>query len=133
MLGRAANFYIKKGELVPDDVTCDLILDSILTAEADNVLLDGFPRTHAQAEVVDKATSIDMVLHLDVPGASVWLLRCRTVLLVPCAHRVLRFHRPLVGAQLTHLCSCLARVVCPCVVLPLPAYATSLACPARCV
>ncbi len=74
-LGQQASVFIKKGELVPDSVTCGLMLDSLLSSKSPNVLLDGFPRTHGQAVVVDKATSIDMVLHLDVPGA--WCLSMR--------------------------------------------------------
>ena len=68
-LGKLAESYMKKGDFVPDEVTCDLMLDSIRSVTG-NVLLDGFPRTVPQAQIVDAAIDIDMVLHLNVPG---WL------------------------------------------------------------
>ena len=69
-LGKKANEYISKGQLVPDDVTiamCESYLD-----KSDNVLLDGFPRTIHQAEALkeylaNKGKSVTAVIDLNVP------------------------------------------------------------------
>jgi adenylate kinase len=53
-LGKLAGEYIKKGELVPDDVTIAMIQDRISRPDCESgALLDGFPRTPAQAEALD--------------------------------------------------------------------------------
>jgi adenylate kinase len=71
-LGVAAKDFIDKGQLVPDEVVIAMI-DSSLEKHADakGFLFDGFPRTVAQAEALDrllslKKTSICKVLALDV-------------------------------------------------------------------
>ena len=49
-LGKLAEGYINKGELVPDDVTIAMIQDRLARADCSKgALLDGFPRTPAQA------------------------------------------------------------------------------------
>jgi adenylate kinase len=54
-LGTLANQYIKGGELVPDDVTIAMIKDRLRQDDcADGAVLDGFPRTPAQAEALDE-------------------------------------------------------------------------------
>ena len=54
-LGKLAESYIVKGDLVPDDVTVKLVEDRLNQEDAKNgVILDGFPRTVAQAEALDK-------------------------------------------------------------------------------
>ena len=54
-LGKHAKFYIDKGELVPDNVTIDMIRERISRADcAEGAILDGFPRTPAQAEALEK-------------------------------------------------------------------------------
>ena len=53
-LGKLAGGYINKGELVPDDVTIAMIKDRLSRADCgEGALLDGFPRTPAQAEALD--------------------------------------------------------------------------------
>jgi len=53
-LGKVAGEYIKKGELVPDDVTIAMIQDRLSRPDCESgALLDGFPRTPAQAEALD--------------------------------------------------------------------------------
>jgi adenylate kinase len=53
-LGRLAGKYIHKGELVPDDVTIAMIKDRLSNPDcANGALLDGFPRTPAQADALD--------------------------------------------------------------------------------
>jgi adenylate kinase len=55
-LGRQAQGYMERGELVPDEVICDVIMERIDTPEAaDGFVLDGFPRNVPQADVLDKA------------------------------------------------------------------------------
>jgi adenylate kinase len=53
-LGKMAGEYIKKGELVPDDVTIAMIQDRLSRQDCESgALLDGFPRTPAQAKALD--------------------------------------------------------------------------------
>ncbi len=55
-LGKEAKGYMDRGELVPDDVIIGVILEKVEGAEAaDGFVLDGFPRTIAQAEALDDA------------------------------------------------------------------------------
>ena len=55
-LGREAKQYMERGDLVPDDVICRVIMDRVDSAEAaDGFLLDGFPRNVPQAETLDGA------------------------------------------------------------------------------
>ena len=55
-LGKAAKQYMDQGLLVPDELTVQLLLDRVANADcANGYVLDGFPRTIPQAEVLDKA------------------------------------------------------------------------------
>lgn len=55
-LGLLAKTYMDKGELVPDDVTINMVMDRLSKDDAANgVVLDGFPRTLNQAAALDKA------------------------------------------------------------------------------
>jgi adenylate kinase len=55
-LGMLAKTYMDKGELVPDDVTIDMVMDRLGKDDAANgVVLDGFPRTLNQAAALDTA------------------------------------------------------------------------------
>ena len=55
-LGKKAKGYMDAGELVPDELTCDLVVDRIHQDDAKNgYVLDGFPRTIPQAEALTKA------------------------------------------------------------------------------
>src|SRR5271157_15562 len=54
-LGKAAESYIHKGELVPDDVTIGMIRERLSRPDCqEGALLDGFPRTAVQAEALTK-------------------------------------------------------------------------------
>jgi adenylate kinase len=72
-VGKKAEAFMSRGELVPDDVIVAIIAERL--AEPDcrgGYLLDGFPRTIAQAEALDamlakKATPLDAVVELRVP------------------------------------------------------------------
>lgn len=67
-LGKKAKSFIDRGDLVPDEVMVGLVSSELRALGGDaNWLLDGFPRTLAQAEALQKETPVNVVLHLDVP------------------------------------------------------------------
>jgi adenylate kinase len=72
-LGVKAEGYMKRGELVPDQLVCDLVVERLAAADcAKGFMLDGFPRTVPQAEALgvtlEKAgIALDLVLVLEVP------------------------------------------------------------------
>ena len=73
-LGEKAAEYITQGQLVPDDVTIEIILDKLAELGDEGFLLDGFPRTVEQAKSLENALigvecPLDMVLFIDVPKA----------------------------------------------------------------
>lgn len=76
-LGMEAKKYMDKGALVPDELTVKILLDRVSAKDcADGYVLDGFPRTIPQAEVLDKALkelgdSIDYAINVDVPDDSI--------------------------------------------------------------
>ena len=54
-LGKLARTYIDKGELVPDQVTIDMLIDELKKpTETNGFILDGFPRTSFQTEALDQ-------------------------------------------------------------------------------
>jgi adenylate kinase len=58
-LGQMAQSYINRGLLVPDDVTIQMVLERMSRSEATKgVILDGFPRTLAQARALDETLSL---------------------------------------------------------------------------
>jgi adenylate kinase len=73
-LGKLAQGYMKRGELVPDDVTIAMVKDRVSRPDCEKgVLLDGFPRTPAQAEALDKmlatlSSKVDCVPYISVPA-----------------------------------------------------------------
>lgn len=71
-IGLLAKSYIDKGQLVPDEVTCKIVEDRISREDCkEGYMLDGFPRTIAQAEALDKITNIDLVINIEVDFALV--------------------------------------------------------------
>ena len=67
-LGLKAKSYIEAGGLVPDEVVIGLVKDRLDNDDCKNgYVLDGFPRTIAQAEELDKVARIDMAINIDVP------------------------------------------------------------------
>ncbi|MFA6028145.1 MAG: adenylate kinase [Patescibacteria group bacterium] len=66
-LGKLASSFINKGALVPDDVTIKMIINRLSDNDCQNgFLLDGFPRSLAQSEALDKFTSLSHVLLIDI-------------------------------------------------------------------
>lgn len=72
-LGKLAESYISKGDLVPDNVTIELIKDRLKQNDVKNgIILDGFPRTIKQAEELDdilgkEEKKVDTVINLTTP------------------------------------------------------------------
>ena len=70
-LGQKASEYMNRGELVPDDITVAMVTDRLAQDDVKNgCILDGFPRTVAQAEKLDeilkeKKSKIDIVINLE--------------------------------------------------------------------
>lgn len=54
-LGKKAKEFIDRGDLVPDDITIPMVLETLNKSKEKGWLLDGFPRSLAQAEALDKA------------------------------------------------------------------------------
>jgi adenylate kinase len=76
-LGRRAGAYIELGELVPDDIVVAMLLGRLDAERADGFLLDGFPRTVAQAEALEhglaaRGKELDQAVLLDVPAEEVF-------------------------------------------------------------
>ena len=76
-LGQKAKTYMDKGELVPDELVVDLIMDRFKEADCVNgYVLDGFPRTIPQAEALDKALAtngekVDFAINVEVPDENI--------------------------------------------------------------
>jgi len=72
-LGRKAKSFMDRGELVPDDITIAMVMERLSRPDcAAGALLDGFPRTIAQAEALDEALvaqgrKISVVPNIAVP------------------------------------------------------------------
>ncbi|GAB3795721.1 adenylate kinase [Virgibacillus kimchii] len=72
-LGNKAKAFMDEGNLVPDEVTIGIVRERLSKDDCSNgFLLDGFPRTIAQAEALqellaDMNASLDYVIHVDVP------------------------------------------------------------------
>jgi len=76
-LGSKAKKYMDQGLLVPDELTCDLVMDRISWYDCqDGFVLDGFPRTIPQAEALTNALtklgqSMDYAIDVDVPDENI--------------------------------------------------------------
>jgi adenylate kinase len=74
-LGKLAKSYLDKGDLVPDDVTISMIRDRLARADCQaGAILDGFPRTPAQADALEKMLAefkgqVDAVPYITAPEA----------------------------------------------------------------
>ena len=76
-LGMEAKKYMDQGLLVPDELTVKILLDRVANDDCKNgYVLDGFPRTIPQAEVLDNALNelgdkIDFAINVDVPDENI--------------------------------------------------------------
>ena len=76
-LGQKAKQYMDQGLLVPDELTCDLVMDRIKQDDCKNgFILDGFPRTIPQAEALDAALDkinekMDYAINVDGPDENI--------------------------------------------------------------
>lgn len=72
-LGKEAKEYMDKGELVPDKLMIDLVMEDATPylEEGQSLLLDGFPRTLNQAMSLENVIHVDMVLNLDIPTETI--------------------------------------------------------------
>ena len=76
-LGKEAKSYMDKGELVPDELTVRILLDRVAQEDCKNgYVLDGFPRTIPQAEVLDAELTkmgdkIDYAINVEVPDENI--------------------------------------------------------------
>ena len=76
-LGMEAKKYMDQGQLVPDELTVKILLDRVAQEDCKNgYVLDGFPRTIPQAEVLDEALTklgekIDYAIDVNVPDENI--------------------------------------------------------------
>ena len=76
-LGMEAKKYMDQGLLVPDELTVRILLDRVAKEDCKNgYVLDGFPRTIPQAQVLDEALAkqgeeIDYAINVDVPDENI--------------------------------------------------------------
>ena len=76
-LGKEAKQYMDQGKLVPDELTVKILLDRVAQDDCKNgYVLDGFPRTIPQANVLDEALTklgdkIDYAVNVDVPDENI--------------------------------------------------------------
>ena len=76
-LGKKAKTFMDQGALVPDELTVELVVDRIAKDDCKNgFVLDGFPRTIPQAEVLDKTLAgmgekMDYAIDVDVPDENI--------------------------------------------------------------
>ena len=73
-IGRQAAGYMERGQLVPDDVTIEMLLERLRRRDAEpGAILDGFPRSRHQAEALDEALAdgdrrVDRAILIEVPS-----------------------------------------------------------------
>ena len=76
-LGKRVQNYLNQGELVPDELTCSILVDRLAQEDCKKgYVLDGFPRTVAQAEtltrtLVDLGQQIDVAIDIEVPDEEI--------------------------------------------------------------
>ena len=76
-LGKKAKEFMDKGLLVPDELTVQLLLDRVANEDCkDGYVLDGFPRTIPQADVLDSELTklgdkVDFAVNVDVPDENI--------------------------------------------------------------
>jgi adenylate kinase len=82
-LGKIASSYMERGDLVPDDLVIEMVVDRLGEPDAANgALVDGFPRTLAQAQALDaelamRGGGVQAAVYLDVPVRALIARICR--------------------------------------------------------
>ena len=67
-LGKKAQGYMERGDLVPDALIMDIMGSRLQEPDCNKgFILDGFPRNLEQAKILEEITPIDLVLHVDLP------------------------------------------------------------------
>ena len=67
-LGEKVADFLRRGELVPDDLVIEVVKREIMKVKDEGFILDGFPRTVKQAEALENISSIDAIIQLIVPN-----------------------------------------------------------------
>jgi adenylate kinase len=73
-IGLEARRFMERGQLVPDDITIEMLLERLAQPDAaGGAILDGFPRNRAQAVALDRAlaereSGVDLAINIEVPG-----------------------------------------------------------------
>lgn len=71
-IGLVAKGYVDKGELVPDSVVIQIVAERLKQHDCrDGFILDGFPRTLAQAEALSSACGLDAVINLSIDDEAI--------------------------------------------------------------
>lgn len=104
-IGQKAKGYMEKGALVPDDVVFEMLFDRIAKCDCEKgYILDGFPRTIAQAEKLDaslKGKATITVLEIDVPDS---LILNRLTGRLTCEQCGTPFHRTSMPPKCEGIC-----------------------------
>lgn len=82
-LGKKIERYSSSGTLVPDEVITDILKKRLAPELSKGFILEGYPRTVAQAKELDEITKVDVVVNLNVPDSVIVerlssRLQCRT-------------------------------------------------------
>ncbi|MEM3072792.1 MAG: adenylate kinase [Candidatus Bathyarchaeia archaeon] len=71
-LGQKIRVYLERGELVPDETINGLVKQKLASKDAERgFILDGYPRTIAQAQFLNNLTQLDAVVYLEVPDETI--------------------------------------------------------------
>ena len=71
-LGKQVASYMDGGKLVPDELIIGLVKEKLASHDCENgAIFDGFPRTVAQAEVLDSIGGVDVALSIEVPDEAI--------------------------------------------------------------
>ena len=84
-VGQKAKEFMNKGELVPDEIVIEMMKKRITEPDCENgFILDGFPRTLNQAEMLKEILPIDAVINIDVPDEIVIQRLCSRITCKDC-------------------------------------------------
>ena len=98
VLTHRALSFMKRGALVPDDIVVPIILEYLQKPQCieNGYVLDGFPRTKTQCDILLSKTNIDLVLYLDVPRDFLFfgVIGCNRLSCVSCGSGYSDFDPP---------------------------------------